>query len=221
MDAEGARQVPYAMPPRASELILVRHGATEEARAEAPFPLVEGRGDPRLTAAGVEQAAAVAGRLRRERIAAIYVTPLRRTAETAAPLAAHTSLRPTVLPELTEVHLGRLEGGAYRVRAAAGDPLVRQVFVEGRWDVIPGAESNEEIAGRARVGIDRIVHSVGPGAAAAVFTHGAMIGELCRQATGAETMAMVNADNCSISRIVAFPSGRLLLRSFGDIGHLA
>ena len=52
----------------------------------------DGYADPELTAAGRAQADAVADRLAAERIDAIYVSPLRRTAETAAPLAARLEL---------------------------------------------------------------------------------------------------------------------------------
>lgn len=214
------RQQPYRVPRRATELILVRHGASVPARPGVPFPLCEGRGDPRLSPDGVEQAAALARRLRAEGLAAIYVTPLRRTAETAAPLAAATGLGTIVVPELVEVYLGEMEGGAYQVRAAQGDPTIRRAFTEQRWDAIPGAESQSALSARTRAGIDRIVADVGPGTGAVVVTHGGIIGEICSQAGGATPLAFAHADNCSISRLVVHPSGRLLLRSFNDICHL-
>jgi probable phosphoglycerate mutase len=213
-------QVPYLMPPRATELILVRHGATEAARPGESFPLVDGRGDPTLTEAGIAGARAVAAKLRAEALAGIFVTPLRRTAETAAPLASAIGVEPIEVPELTEVHLGEAEGGQYLLRAAAGDPAIRRAFVEQRWDAIPGAESAADLSSRARMGLERVVTAVGPGAAAVVVSHGGTIGELCRQAVGAEPLSLVHADNCSISRLIVFPSGRLLLRSFNEIGHL-
>ncbi len=50
--------------------------------------------------------------------------------------------------------------------------------------------------------------------------HGAVIGQLCRQATDARPFAFVHSDNGSISRLVVFDDGRWLLRSFNDISHL-
>ena len=91
---------------------------------------------------------------------AIYVTNLRRTAETAAPLAARLGLVPTVEPALAEVRLGEWDGGVYRQRVAEGDPVVRQMVEEERWDVIPGAESNAAIA--ARVGPAITAHRAAP-----------------------------------------------------------
>ena len=213
-------QRPFALPPGATEVVLVRHGASAAAVPGAPFPLVDGRGDPPLSDAGVGQAQAVAARLAGERFAALFVTTLQRTAQTAAPFAAACGLAPVVVPELAEVHLGAWEGGEYRIRAANGDPVVARVFAEERWDLIPGAEAPEALEARVRAGLERVVAGTGPDAAGVAVVHGGIIGEACRQATGSRPFAFIHADNCSISRIVALPGGRLLLRSFNDIAHL-
>ena len=54
----------------------------------------------------------------------------------------------------------------------------------------------------------------------AAVVHGGVIGELCHQATGSRPFAFIHADNASISRLVVFPGGRKLLRSFNDSAHL-
>ena len=54
----------------------------------------------------------------------------------------------------------------------------------------------------------------------AAVLQGWIIGEICRQATGSRPFAFIHADNGSLSRLVALPDGRLLLRSFNDIAHL-
>ena len=76
------------------------------------------------------------------------------------------------------------------------------------------------LARRVRAGIAAIVAAVGPGAVAAAVLHGGVIGEVCRQATGSRPLAFVHVDNASVSRLVVFPSGRWLLRSFNDTTHL-
>ena len=108
-------------------------------------------------AAGERQARAVADHLAGEPLAGLFVTPLRRTAQTAAPLAAVTGLEPVVVPELREVHLGELDGGAFRIAVARRDPRVAEVFEQQRWDVIPGAETMAAFEQRTRAGIDRIL----------------------------------------------------------------
>jgi probable phosphoglycerate mutase len=217
---EGAEQRPYTLPEGATELILVRHGASEAAFPGAPFPLVDGRSDPNLSTVGHEQARAIAARLAGEGVNRLFVTPLRRTHQTAAPLAHATGLEPTVLEDLAEVRLGEWEGGEYRVRVARGDPLVRRMFEEERWDVIPGGESFDSLGRRVRAGAEAIVEATGPGGVAVAVAHGAVIGELCRQATGSRPFAFVHSDNGSITRLVIQPDGKWLLRSFNEISHL-
>src|SRR5436190_17286296 len=135
------RQPRFRRPPGSTELLLVRHGESEPMVPGRPFPLVDGHGDPELATDGRLQAEQVAERLAGHPIDAIYVSPLRRTAQTAAPLAARLGLEPIVDRDLREVHLGEWEGELYRKHMAEGHPVALKVIAEQRWDVIPGAES--------------------------------------------------------------------------------
>src|SRR5947209_24327 len=153
------RQSRYRPPPGAAQLIVVRHGESEPLVEGNPFPLVDGHGDPALAPEGRVQAEQVGEHLADEPIEAIYVTTLRRTHETAAPLAARLGLTPIVVPELREVHLGDWEGELFRQKVADGDPVVLQMASEERWDVIPGAESAATLAHRVKVGIGRIAEA--------------------------------------------------------------
>jgi 2,3-bisphosphoglycerate-dependent phosphoglycerate mutase len=73
--------VPYQGPPGSTELYLVRHGASADAIEGEEFELVEGQGDPPLSAIGREQAELVAERPSRHTFDALYVTTLRQTVE--------------------------------------------------------------------------------------------------------------------------------------------
>src|SRR4051794_15949380 len=210
----------FTPPPGSTEVILVRHGASAAAVPGEPFDLLDGHADPPLAPEGVEQAKAVARRLAGEPLAALFVTPLRRTQETAAPLAEATGLEPAVVPELREVMLGDWEGGKLRIHAAQGDPLFFRVLEEERWDVIPNAEPMDQFGERVRAGLLSIVARVGPDAVAAAVVHGGVIGELARQATSSRPFAFVHADNCSITRLVVLSDDRWLLHSFNDAAHL-
>jgi probable phosphoglycerate mutase len=53
-----------------------------------------------------------------------------------------------------------------------------------------------------------------------VFSHGAAIGELLAQASGAHPFAFLNVDNASISKLVVAPE-RWIVRGFNDTAHLA
>ena len=210
----------FVVPPDATEVILLRHGASAHAVPGEPFELVEGCADPALAPEGVEQAKLAAARLAGEKVDALFVTVLQRTHQTAAPLAAATGLEPQVARGLHETMLGEWEGGEFRIRFNQGDPLVARIFEEERWDVIPGAEPMEAFAERVKRGLADVVERTGPGRSAVAVVHGGVIGELCRQATSSRAFAFVHADNCSISRLVVFADGRQLLRSFNDTSHL-
>jgi probable phosphoglycerate mutase len=220
-DRDSFEQSPYELPPGSTEVVLVRHGASEAAVVGSRFPLVDGHSDPALSERpGRGQAACVAAALKGEEIAGVFATSLRRTRETAAPLAEATGIEPVIVPELREVYLGDFEGGEYRIRQGRGDPIIQRVFEEERWDAIPGGESWEDFGGRVRAGVEQIVAGAGPNTSAVAFVHGAVIGELCRQATAARPFGFVHSDNGSISRLVVFADGRWLLRSFNEISHL-
>ncbi|HTW97402.1 MAG TPA: histidine phosphatase family protein, partial [Acidimicrobiales bacterium] len=187
----------------------------------------DGRGDPPLSDLGRAQAQAVADRLgahARARagvggaIEAIYVTPLRRTSETAAPLAARLGIDPAVEPGFVEISLGEWEGGFYRARIADRDPLAVEVFARQRWDLIPGAESNEVVAERTGGALRRVA-AAHPGGLVVVVSHAVAIGTLLSQATGASPFAFVLGDNANISRLVV-DGERWLLRGYNDTAHL-
>jgi probable phosphoglycerate mutase len=197
---------------------LVRHGASADSIEGDSFELVEGQGDPPLSDVGRHQAELVAARLSHELFDGMYVSTLRRTAETAAPLVHRTGMTPVVDADLREVFLGEWEGGLLRQKAADHDPLLEQVFAERRWDVVPGAECREEFGGRLRRAVDRIA-ATHPGGRVVVFSHGAAIGEILAQATQSEPFAFLGADNASISKIVV-TAERWVLRGYNDTSHL-
>lgn len=212
------RQFRFTLPEGATDLLLVRHGESAPARLDAPAPRVDGHSDPELAPEGRHQAEQLADRLVHEHIDAIYVTSLRRTHETAAPLAARLDLEPRVEPDLREVFLGDWEGIAFRKHVAEGHPIALRMFTERRWDVIPGAESNAAFADRVGRGLERIVANH-PGERVVVVVHGGVIGQALALATGTTAFSFIGADNASISQIVAMPSP-WMLRRYNDTAHL-
>lgn len=213
------RQYRFSLPPGGCELLLVRHGESAPAVQDQPFELTDGHGDPPLAPEGRWQAERVGVRLAAERVDAIYVSTLRRTHETAAPLAERLGLVPTVVADLREVHLGEWEGELYRQKMAEGDPVARRVLVEQRWDVIPGAESNAALRDRVVPALERIATDH-PDGRVVVVVHGGVIASALCAATESRPFAFLGADNGSISHLV-FHDGRWILRRFNDTGHLA
>lgn len=212
------RQIRFTTPPGATELVLVRHGESQPAVPDQPFELVDGHGDPALSPEGQEQARRVCARLAGEQIDAVYVTNLRRTHETAAALAQTLGISPLVEPDLREVFLGEWEGGLYRQRVADRDPIAVRMYLEERWDVIPGAEAADAFAARIRGAIGRIA-SAHPDQRVAVFSHGGVIGQILAEASGSRPFAFAGADNASISHLVVTGS-RWIVRRFNDTTHL-
>ncbi len=213
------RQHKFERPPGATDIILVRHGESRPARPSEPFPLVDGHGDPELAETGRDQATRVGERLRHYPVDAIYVTKLRRTHETAAPLCQHLGMTPTVNPDLHEVHLGDWEGGIFRVKAAEQHPKFIQMHEEERWDAIPGAEPSDQFAERVLRGINTIAANH-PDQMVVVVVHGGVIGQLAHMATGSTPFAFNGADNGSITHLVA-DGNKMVLRRFNDAAHLA
>ncbi len=212
------RQFRFTPPPGATELVLVRHGESQAAVEGQPFDLVDGHGDPALSPEGREQAVKVCARLAGEGVDAVYVSKLRRTAETAGALVHALGLEATVDPDLHEVFLGDWEGGAFRQKVTEGDPIAVRMITEERWDVIPNAEPAEAFAARVQRAVTRIA-AAHPDQRVAVFAHGGVIGQILAQATGSRPFALGGADNASISHLVV-SGDRWVLRRFNDTTHL-
>src|SRR5690606_38859390 len=196
-----------------------RDGEYAPARPDQPFPLAGGQGDPGLAETGRFRAEPGAQGLADQRFDAAYDTPLRGAAPTAAPLLAESGIEAVAEPDMREAHLGECEGGVYRQKLAEGDPLVKQLLAEQRWDVIPGAEDPELLRERVTKAIGRIAADH-PDQRVAVFTHGGIIGEVLALASGSRPFSFLSADNGSISQVVVTGSN-WFVRRFNDTAHLA
>jgi probable phosphoglycerate mutase len=216
--ATAYRQTRFRPPPGAAEILVIRHGESEAAYMDRPFPLVDGHADPELSDNGREQAERLAARLAKDPIDAIYVTSLRRTAQTAAPLAARLGLTPRVEPDLREVHLGEWEAGRFRKMVADNHPVAERMWAEERWDVIPGAEPADVFTARTGGALQRIAKAHRD-QLVAVVVHGGVIAALLAMATRSRPFAFLGADNASVSRLVITPQ-RWILRGYNDTAHL-
>ena len=89
-----------------TRILLARHGETEWNAIRR----VQGWTDIPLSAKGEAQAQALAGRLSRTTLTAIYSSDLSRAARTAAPTADRHGLTVQSVPELREKGFGDWEG---------------------------------------------------------------------------------------------------------------
>ena len=202
----------------ATTLLLIRHGETAPAPDGISFPLVDGVSDPDLTPAGHRHATTLAERLGTGHLDALYVTALRRTAQTATPLAARLGLSTQLEDRLREVYLGEWEGHVLRRYTAARHPLALRIRAEQRWDVVPGAESMTDLHERLRAGVGRVV-AAHPGQRVAVVSHGGVIATLLSLASGAEPFAFEHVANGSISELEV-RGAEWIVRRFNDTAHL-
>jgi probable phosphoglycerate mutase len=204
-------------PPGGRDVVLVRHGSCDP---PAPEGLIGGRSDPGLNARGLAEADAVGERLAGEAVAAIHVSPMRRTTETAAPIIAAHAIEPVLDDDLGEIYLGEWEGHGIASRGASGDPELGRVFAEQRWDLIPGSEDIDGFGTRVRRGIEAAADAGADGSVVVVVTHSAVIGEFLRQITGAEAFAFLHNTNGGLSRAIRMPDGRWILSAFNDTSHV-
>ncbi len=163
------------------QVILVRHGETDWNKSHR----IQGGGsDTRLNGTGKEQAAALALRLKPEKIEAIYSSPLKRALDTARAIAHHHQLEIEIEPALREVNVGELEGTPARLLGKRLDELLgmrgqdktQTAVWESVWSKIQhiGGESLAELQQRTWDALKRIVdrHSDG---VIVVVSHGFVI----------------------------------------------
>jgi len=208
----------YAAPEDATRVLLIRHGASATVDPDEPVEMVDGYGDPGLDDDGHREAELIAERLAGTDIDAIYASGLRRTVETAEPLARRLGLEIEVEPRLREARFGEWEGGIWRVRITEGHPIAMQMIDEQRWDIVPGCEPVHEFANRVRAGLGAIA-AAHPGGQVAVFAHGGVIGQAMAETAGSQSFPFNASDNASISEFV-IDARRWRVRRFNDTAHL-
>jgi probable phosphoglycerate mutase len=104
-------------------IILVRHGETEWNKIHR---LQGGDSDTPLNETGRQQAARLSGRLKDERLDAIYSSPLQRAVDTARTIARHHQLEVVTSPALKEIRVGQLEGADSTTMKIRWDQLLCQ-----------------------------------------------------------------------------------------------
>ncbi len=174
-----------------NEVLLVRHGETDDNAAER----FQGRIDTPLNARGREQSRALAESLAGEGLQALYSSPLARARETAEIVGARLGLQPVYDPRFMEADAGDWSGRTYG-EIVAGDA--------GAFDAwrrrepafrFPGGESAAEQA--ERVAAAMLDVAAGP-LPALVIAHGGAIRAVDGVAAPGGAIA-----NCELHRVPA------------------
>lgn len=193
--------------PRPTVVLLVRHGQTP-----TTGKLLPGRAPGlHLSEAGQAQARAVAERLGSvPKIAAIYASPLERTRETAAPLAAKLGMKVRVDKGLLEADIGQWTGMDFKaVRKAPEWKTVHQYPSGFRF---PGGESFVEMQTRIVSALERL-RLAHPGETIVAVSHADTIKAAVAHALGThlDLFQRIVISPCSVTAIAYGDGGPTVL----------
>jgi probable phosphoglycerate mutase len=193
------------------ELVLVRHGLP--VRRE----LTEGIADPELATDGVTQAERLAEYLASEDITAVYVSPLRRAQETAAPLAKLLGLQPIVEDDISEFDRNSSEYVPIEELRGTNDPRWLKM-IRGEWE--EGHDHPDLFRKRVIAAFERIIaaHS---GQRVVAVCHGGVINQYLAHILGIQTqLGFFYPQYTSIHRVIASREGLRSLATLNEMAHL-
>ena len=198
---------PKPTPPPVTTVVLVRHGTTPTTGKVLP-----GRAPGlHLSDQGREQAQRAADRLAGlQGVAALYVSPLERTRETAAPIATALGLRAKVERGLLECDFGEWTGQELKVLSKLPEWQTVQRYPSGFR--FPGGESFSEMQARIVGAVDRM-RAAHPGRVVVAVSHADPIKALVAHAMGThlDLFQRIVISPCSITAIAYGPSGPAVL----------
>ena len=198
----------------ATRLYLVRHAQSEGNRGEYTGP----DDDPPLSEVGREHARRLAERFARQRIDAIYSSPLRRAQETARAIAGAANLKVRTLDDLREVDLGQAQTDYEAFTEEDARALRDRIAKQPTWDSFPGSEGSAAARRRIVGAMDRIIEECG-GERVAVVAHAAVIQTYVSHVLGLEHDFVFYPFNAGITSIRAQGDRRVIWR-LNDIAHL-
>jgi len=199
-------------------IYMVRHGET----VLTPMRKFSGVGplDPKLTEKGLAQAAAVAGAIAKLNPEVLIASPLMRTTQTAAAIAAATGLEINFDEIWYELSFGDWDGLSFEeVKEKFPDEF--QGWLNSTSYAPAGGESYDQAEVRVEEALEKVA-ALYPGQRVVVVTHNGIIKLAAQIVTGAPTEAVfhIDAAPCSITSISIWPSdGLRALRSLNETGH--
>jgi 2,3-bisphosphoglycerate-dependent phosphoglycerate mutase len=205
--AEGLRPLPVEDLSRTTEVILVRHG----------LPVTAVAMDPPLSSVGRAQAGRAGSWLRWDAPAAVVASPYLRARETAEIIAAAAGLVVTIDEDLREWSAPPRNHYVTPEMLAGTDR--GRAYAEGRFaDFIPEHDT-VELATRMTAAVTRAA-ACWAGRTVVLVSHGGAINNLLAAVLGASATFFFDPGYTSICRLRAMSSGRLVLASVNETGHL-
>ncbi len=193
------------------ELVIARHAL--------PVKIVDAQGpaDPQLSERGLAQSNKLAEYLAEEHFDAIWVSPMRRARETAAPLAANFGLTPIVDNRLAEWDRDSSTYIPVEELKATNDPIW-QAMAKGEWH---GSMDPQLFKTDVVAAFEEIISSHS-GQRVAVVCHGGVIGAYLASVLGLPSTVggFFHPEYTSIHRVMAAKSGQRSMRCINEIAHL-
>lgn len=207
--ANGADSSDGSGPPKPpTRLLLVRHAVTGHTGSvlSGRLPGIE------LSEKGRAQAEATAARLAKLPIGAIYASPITRTQQTAAIIAAHHALDVRTLDGVTEADFGDWTGG--EIKELAKLPEWRVVQVAPSRARFPGGESMQEMQVRTVAALDGVV-ATHPNETVVVVSHSDPIASAIAHYTGVhlDLFQRIRVSPASVTVFEFHAFGAALLKS--------
>jgi probable phosphoglycerate mutase len=198
-----------------TEFIVVRHGQTEWNRQGR----IQGHLDSPLTAEGRAQAEAIARRLAGTPVEAIWCSDLGRVLDTAAPAARTLGLTVRTDARLRERQLGLFQGLTFAEASEAHPGRFSRFRARDLGEDMLDGETLPQMRDRVAEVLGAIA-AAHPAATVLVVTHGGVLDQVYRLATGMPLDAprSFDVENASINRL-RWSSGRLSLQMWGDVSH--
>jgi ribonuclease H / adenosylcobalamin/alpha-ribazole phosphatase len=206
-----------------TRMLLLRHG-------QSPMSVerrYSGRGNPELTQAGLEQAAAAATALAARHVEpggnlrAVISSPLLRARQTAEPVAGLLGLGVTVDERLTETDFGGWEGLTFP-EAAQRDPELHRAWLGDTAVAPPGGESFDAVGARVGAALDDLV-AAHRGETVVLVSHVTPIKTILRiaLAAGPALLFRLHLDLACLSIVEFWPDGGASVRLVNDTSYLA
>lgn len=193
------------------DLLVIRHALPERVERDDGAPA-----DPPLATLGLRQARRLAERLRDEHIDRLYVSPMQRARQTAAPYAEHSGLEPIVEAGVAEFDR---DSASYvpMEELKATDPEAWLQMVEAG-----GMPDGQDPLAFQRVVVDAMerIITAHRGERVAVVCHGGVINSWAAHVLGLADPFFFEPRYTSINRFVCSSRGHRSLGSLNEIDHL-
>jgi broad specificity phosphatase PhoE len=198
---------------------MVRHGATDNNLADPP--LLQGRADVPLSAAGHQQAERTAGLLSQQKIRCVYASPLLRARQTAEAITKPHGLDVKIVDSLIEVDVGDWEGRSWKEISVSEPVQYRQFMADPAEHGYAGGENVNDLYRRVQPAMEQLLAS-NLGEQIVVVGHNLVNRAFLGQLIGLSLAQVrsVNQDNCGVSVVRYRKGGEIKLLSLNSVFHL-